>query len=111
MARSEDSTEKMVENWRSAAESDLHSRLIVEILMKEQNTELSDEALEKELEIMAADAGITVEELKKYYQENGREESLKEEVQERKLFDMLLAENTAKPGKKANYLDLMQDNR
>jgi trigger factor len=111
MTASEDSADNMVEKWRSAAERDLHSRLIVETLMKERNIELSDEAMEKELETMAADTGITVEELKKYYQENSGEESLKEEVKERKLFDMLLAENTAKPGKRENYLDLMKDSR
>jgi trigger factor len=109
MARSENST--VIEKWRSAAERDLHSRLIVEAIMKGRNTELSDEAMEKELETMAADAGITVEDLKKYYQENGGEENMREDIQERKLFDMLLAENTAKPGKKKNYLDLMQDSR
>jgi trigger factor len=111
MAASEDSADNMAERWRSAAERSLHSRLIVETLMKEQNIELSDEAMEKELETMAADAGITVEELKKYYQENSAEDSFEEEVKERKLFDMLLAENTAKPGKRENYLDLMEDSR
>jgi trigger factor len=37
-------------------------------------------------------------------------EYLKEDIKERKLFDILLAENTIKTGKKENYLDLMAQN-
>jgi trigger factor len=51
-----------------------------------------------------------LDEVKKYYEQENMKEYLKEEVKERKLFDILLAENTIKPGKKENYLDLLGNN-
>jgi trigger factor len=96
--------------WRPGAEKALHSRLIVETLMEEQKLEASDEELQKELEAMAAETGTALEEFKKYYEQDNMMEYLREDLKDRKLFDLLLAENTVKPGKKENYLDIMSNN-
>ncbi|GHV95285.1 trigger factor [Spirochaetia bacterium] len=111
LAQSGDGLENIEKEWRPAAEKALHSRLIVETLIEEQKFEAGDEEVEKELETMAAESGTALEEFKKYYEQDNMKEYLKEDIKERKLFDMLLAENTLKPGKKENYLDLMADNR
>jgi trigger factor len=98
--------------WRPAAEKALHSRLIVETLVEEQpQLEVSDEELEKELETIAAETGTTLEEFKKYYEKDNLKDRLKEDIKERKFFDLLLAENTVKPGDGVNYLDLVGNNR
>jgi trigger factor len=97
--------------WRPGAEKALHSRLIVETIMEEQKLEADGAEVEKELETIAAETGTALEELKKYYQEKNMSEQLKEDIKERKLFDMLLAENTIKQGKKEKYLDLTVNNR
>jgi trigger factor len=96
--------------WLPAAEKVLHSRLIVETLMEELKLEAGDEDVEKELADMAAASGSTFEDFKKYYEENNMKEHLMDDIKERKFFDILLAENTVKPGLKTRYLDFMNNN-
>ena len=111
---------------RENAEKVLHSRMIVETLMEEQNIQVSDEDMEKEFERIARESlnigereltdEVTIENLKKKIEEiraDFKEQDffyLKEELKERRITDILLAENTFNPGKKENYLDLMSDN-
>ena len=95
--------------WRDAAVKSLHSRIIIETLMEEQKIEVSDEEVEKELESVAAANNTQLEEVKKHYNEEAIF-YLKEDIKEKKITDMLLAENNLKPGKKENYLDFMTDN-
>ncbi len=102
--------EEIEKEWRPAAEKALHSRLIVETLMEQEKMEVSEEDAEKELEVMAAEAGADVAEYKKYYKDDNMWEYLKEDIKERRLFDMLIAENNIKTGKKENFLDIMTKN-
>ncbi|MDR0463519.1 MAG: trigger factor [Treponema sp.] len=95
--------------WREAAQKSLHSRLIIETLMEEQNIEVTDDDVEKEFESIAAANGADIEEVKKHYDENAVI-YLKEDIREKKITDILIAENNLKPGKKENYLDFMSDN-
>jgi len=97
------------DQWREEAQKALHSRLIIETLMEEQKIEVSDEDLEKEFESIAAANNTQAEEVKKHYDENAVL-YLKEDIREKKITDILLAENSFKPGKKENYLDFMTDN-
>jgi trigger factor len=110
MANSGEGAESLQEGWRPEAIRALHSRLIVESLIQDQNWEVTDADVEKEYETMAADSAISLEELKKYYEQENMKEFLKEEIKERRLFDLLIAENTIKTGKKENYLDLVENN-
>jgi trigger factor len=98
--------ETIQEGWRTDAVRALHSRLIVETLIEQEKLEAGDDEVEKEFERMAEEMGSPIEEIKKYYQGDAMQEYIKE----RKFFDMLLAENTLKPGKKMNYLDLVGNN-
>jgi trigger factor len=59
---------------------------------------------------MAADSDTSIEEIKKYYEQETAQEYLKEDIKERKLFDLLLSENTIKKGETMKYLDLMSKN-
>jgi trigger factor len=111
MEKSGKTTEETQEEWRPDAVRALHSRLIVETLIEEQGMTASDEELEKELETIAGEAGTPLEDVKKYYGQENMTEYLKEDIKERKLFDLLLAENTIKLGKKENFLDIMGNNR
>jgi trigger factor len=110
MEKSGKGAESIQEEWRPAAIKALHSRLIVETLIEEQKFELGSEDEEREYETMAAGSGTSVEEIKKYYEQENMKDYLREEIKERKLFDLLLAENTIKTGKKENYLDLVGNN-
>jgi trigger factor len=110
MEKSGKGAEEIQNEWRPDAVKALHSRLIVETLIEEQELAASDEELERELENLAAESGTPLEEAKKYYEQEHMREYLREDIKERKLFDLLLAENTIKPGKKMNYLDIMGNN-
>ncbi|GHT92233.1 hypothetical protein FACS1894140_3960 [Spirochaetia bacterium] len=110
MGRTGKTTEEIQDEWRPEAVKALHSRLIVETLMEELKLEASDEEVEKQIETLAREENAPLEDVKKYYEQETMKEYLKEDVKERKLFDILLAENTIKPGKKENYLDLMAQN-
>jgi trigger factor len=110
MERGGKTAEEMRNEWRPEAVKELHSRLIVETLMENLAPAVSDEELEKEFENMAQREETTVEEVKKRYGEDSAKEFIREEIRERKIFDVLLAENTIKTGKTENYLDLMRIN-
>jgi trigger factor len=96
--------------WRPAAEKALHSRLIVEAIMEEQRFEINDEEINKEMERIADESGMSLEDVQKRYESNDMKEYLKDDIRERKLFDMLLAENTIKTGVRTNYLDFINKN-
>jgi trigger factor len=96
--------------WKEDAEKALKSRLIVETLMRDLKLEASDEECAKEIESLAAGSGSPVDEVKKYYEQENVKDYLIEEIKERKLFDIFLAENKAKKGKSTKYLDLLPDN-
>ena len=102
-------TSEKADEWRDAAVKSLHSRLIIETLMEEQKIEVTDEELETEFASIAAANGADIEEIKKHYNEEAVF-YLKEDIREKKITDILLAENTLKQGKKENYLDFMTDN-
>jgi trigger factor len=98
------------EKWRPDAVRALHSRLIVETLIEEGKFEASGGELEGEMERLAGETDAALEEVKKYYEDETMREYLGEDIKERKLFDLLLAENTIKPGETVNYLDIMGNN-
>jgi trigger factor len=110
MDKSGQGYEAITAEWRPDAIKALHSRLIVETLMKDLALEASDEEADRDLETMAAEANTPLEDINKYYQQENMKEYLKEDIKERKLFDILVKENTVKPGKKVNYLDLASNN-
>jgi trigger factor len=95
-------------DWRPDAEKALKSRLIVETLMEDLKLEATDEEVEKEMETMAEGSASTLEEVKKYYDNDNMKDYLKEDIKERKLFDMMIAESKMKKGEKKSYLDVMQ---
>jgi trigger factor len=96
--------------WRPSAEKALHSRLIVEKLMEDQHIEAGNEEIEKEIENIAAGSDMSVEDFKKHYSREKDMEYIIDELKERKVFDLILGENTIKTGNKMNYLDFMQNN-
>ncbi|MDR2731163.1 MAG: trigger factor [Treponema sp.] len=101
--------EEREREWREAAEIALHSRIIMETLIDEQKIEVSAGDVEKEFERMASVNGVSIEDIKKNYTEENIF-YLKEDIKEKRVTDIMLAENTIRPGKKEKYLDFMSDN-
>ncbi|GAB6391282.1 MAG: trigger factor [Treponematales bacterium] len=100
---------------RPAAERALHSRLVVEAIMGEQEAtngpaEVSDEEVEAEIERLAGENGAPLGETRKAYESPEAKAYLKDQIRERKFFDSLLAGNTVKTGGRRKYVDLFTDN-
>ena len=105
--------EQLRSEWRPDAEKALKSRMIVETLMKDLHLDVSGEETAQEIEQITAGmkGSEDAEAVKKYYEQENVLEYLKEDIKERKLFDMLTAENKVKKGKKEGYLDIIPGNR
>jgi trigger factor len=110
MEKSGNAKDSIMEGWRPGVVKALQSRLIVETLIKDRGFEAGDEEIEKEFETMAGDTGASIDNIKKYYESAEMKEYLKEGIKERKLFDLLLAENKIKKGNLTKYLDLVSNN-
>ena len=99
-----------IEELRGDAQKALHSRLIIETLMEDQKIEVSDEEIEKEMELAASENGVNIEEIKKHYESEQSMLYFIEDIKEKKMIEILLTENTLNQGKKENYLAFMSDN-
>ncbi|MDR0556574.1 MAG: trigger factor [Treponema sp.] len=98
--------------WRPEAAKALHSRLVIETLMKDLNVEATEEDIEKELEHQAAQSGRSgrsLDEIKKIYEQENMKSHLEDDIKENKLFDLLLAKNTVKSGGAKDYLTIMEE--
>jgi trigger factor len=104
------SSQALLDEWRPVAVKALHSRLIVETLMQDLKLEASDEEADNEIKSIASRTGETEDDIREYYSKDEAMEFLKEEVKERKLFDMLFEKNTIKQGKLTSYVDFMSNN-
>jgi trigger factor len=100
--------EEILSKWRPDVAKALHSRLIVEALIEEQNLDATDEELKQEIVSLSENSGTPLEDAKYYYELDNMRNYLKQDIKERKLFDILLAENTVAKGKQEKYLDLVQ---
>jgi trigger factor len=108
LGNSGEGLDKFEEIWKPEAVRALHSRLIAETLMRELNIEATEADFEKEFEMHAKGENISLEEVKEYYKNENIKSYLMEDIRERKLFDILLAENTVKTGEKKNYREFME---
>lgn len=98
--------EELLNEWRPDVERNLKKQLIVDTLIKNLGITVSDEEVEQEITKQAQEMNISLEEIKKYYDDTNKV-YLKEDLQQQKLFDLLLGEVKVKKGKKQKYLDLM----
>ncbi|MDR0760563.1 MAG: trigger factor [Treponema sp.] len=100
----------LFEGWRPEVVRALQIKLIVNTLIQDLGIDAGDEDIEKEFEAQSRGTGASVEEIEKYYESDQMREYLKEQIRERKLLDLLLAENTIKKGNHTKYLDLVSNN-
>ena len=101
--------EDMLEEWKPSAEKNVKTYLITEELIKTEKIEVSDKEVEEELKKQAEAAGMEFEDAKNYFEQNGMTFYLKNDISNRKLFDLLLKSAEIKEGEKKDYLDLIQN--
>ena len=100
--------EDMLTQWTGDAEKMLKSRIIVESLLKEKDISVTAEEVEAEYEKIAAGAGVTVEEVKKHYEDPRAKEYLEDEAKEQKLYTMLFEQVKVSKGDKTTFADLFK---
>ena len=101
--------EEMMEEWKPSAEKNVKSFLITDQLIKDEKIEVSDEEVDEELKKQAETAGMSYEDAKNYFEQNGMLFYLRNDISNRKLFDLLLDSAEIKEGEKKDYLDLLQN--
>jgi trigger factor len=106
-----DARQTIFDEWKDGAVTALRNRLVIDALVSIREPAVSDEELEKEFEMLAAESDISIEDIKKYYESENTRNYLDGEIKERKLFEILLSENTVKTGAKKNYLDIVPNNQ
>ncbi|MDR3115215.1 MAG: trigger factor [Treponema sp.] len=107
MERKDGRFSALAEAWRPEVTKALHSRLIVDAIMKDRGIGAADEEVEQEYTRLAAQAKIPLEEIRSYYEaEAARKDLLVDAIKDRKVNELLLAENTIKLGNPLSYLDL-----
>ena len=100
--------EDMLTQWTGDAEKMLKSRIIVESLLKEKDISVTAEEIEAEYEKIAAGAGVSVEEVKKHYEDPRSKEYLEDEAKEQKLYTMLFDQVKVSKGDKTTFADLFK---
>ena len=87
----------------------LKSRIIVEALLKERNITVTPEEVESEYEKIAQEAGITVDEVKKHYDDPRAKEYLIDDTKEQKLYKELFSQVKVTKGDKMSFADLFKN--
>ena len=100
--------EDMLTQWTGDAEKMLKSRIIVESLLKEKDISVTAEEIEAEYEKIAAGAGVSVEEVKKHYEDPRSKEYLEDEAKEQKLYTMLFDQVKVSKGEKTTFANLFK---
>lgn len=102
--------EEFLEEWREGAESRLRNQLVTQKLIEKEGIEASEDEVDAYIAEQAEASSMKPEEVKEHYTNNNMLDYIRHEVQERKLFDALLAESTIKKGKKTSLMDALGRN-
>ena len=102
------SKETMLNEWTGDSEKMLKSRIIVDALIRERNISVTPEEIEAEYTKIAEEGGMTVEEVKKHYEDPRSKEYLIDDTKENKLYDQLYKEIKVSKGDKMSFKDLFQ---
>ena len=108
IASSGSSKEEMLKQWTGDSEKMLKSRIIVDQLLREKNISVTPEEIEAQYAKIAEDAGATVEEVKKHYEDPRSKEYLIDEAKEKKLFADLYTQVKVTKGDKIAFADLFK---
>ena len=98
--------ENMLKEWTGDSEKMLKSRIIVDALIRERNISVTPEEIEAEYAKIAEQGGITIEEVKKHYEDARSKEYLIDDTKESKLYDLLYKEVKVTKGDKMSFKDL-----
>ena len=98
----------MITQWTGDTEKMLKSRLIVDALLREKNISVTPEEVEAQYQNIADAQGVSVEEIKKHYEDPRNKEYLVDETKENKLFEELYKDVKVSKGEKTSFADLFK---
>ncbi len=104
------SKEEMLGRWHASAEERLKQQLVVAKLIELEGIEADKEQVEEAIKEQAERSQAEVDDVRKYYEDNGLMSYIEHEIAERKLHDVLLEKNFVKEEGSAKLLDLLQGN-
>lgn len=100
------SKETMLKEWTGDSEKMLKSRIIVDSLIRERNISVTPEEIEAQYQIIADEGGMTVEEVKKHYEDPRAKEYIIDDTKENKLYDEIYKEVKVSKGDKISFKEL-----
>ncbi len=106
IAASGQTKEAMLNEWTGDSEKMLKSRIVVDSLLRARNISVTPEEIEAQYQKIADEGGMTVEEVKKHYEDPRSKEYLIDDTKENKLYDELYKEVKVTKGDKIAFKDL-----
>ena len=100
--------EAMLTQWTGDSEKMLKSRIIVDLLLRDKNISVTPEEVDAEMVHIAEEQGITLDEVKKHYEDPKTKEYLVDSTKENKLFEELYKQVTVTAGEKKTFADLFK---
>lgn len=101
--------EGMLSQWSAEAEKMLKSRIIVDALLKEYKIEVSEDEINAKFQEIADQNAITLDEVKKHYEDAKAKEYLVDDTKEQKLFKELFAKVKVSKGDSVKFADLFKN--
>ena len=109
IAASGQTKEAMLKEWTGDSEKMLKSRIIVDSLIRDRNISVTPEEIEAEYAKIAEQGGMTVEEVKKHYDDPRSKEYLIDDTKENKLFEQIYSEIKISKGDKKSFKELFEN--
>jgi len=103
------SKEAMLKEWTGDSEKMLKSRIIVDSLIRERNISVTPEEVEAQYAVIAEQGGMSVEEVKKHYEDPRSKEYLIDDTKENKLFEQIYSEIKISKGEKKSFKELFEN--
>jgi trigger factor len=95
------------ERLRAEAIRGIHSRLIIETLIQNENISVSNEEFEVMFKEISEETGQSLEEVKAQHEKENAKTYLEDSIKDKKIFDLLIAENKIAKGEKKSYLEFI----
>ena len=109
IAASGQTKEAMLKEWTGDSEKMLKSRIIVDSLIKDRNISVTPEEIETQYAVIAEQGGMSVEEVKKHYEDPRSKEYLIDDTKENKLFEQIYSEIKISKGEKLSFKQLFEN--
>jgi len=108
IAASGQTKEAMLKEWTGDSEKMLKSRIIVDSLIRDRNISVTPEEVEAQYAVIAEQGGMSVEEVKKHYEDPRSKEYLIDDTKENKLFEQIYSEIKISKGEKKTFKELFE---